>query len=207
MTNGEKIVIGTDGMGRPRRVLNESGKFYGRLEVLKLSRHRRQDRIAWRRCRCSCGRETVVRGVLLRNGSTTSCGCCWDEMRLAGAHRLPVGEASWRRALGRAESSADRKNIKWGLTHEESKTPMTSPCRYCGVGPSNMMRGVNGEFRWNGIDRVVPRGGYVMSNCVSCCIACNRLKSNTPYDLFVGRCLATARNIQSRQVDNIAKGR
>lgn len=31
----------------------------------------------WRmyRCLCDCGEETIVRGTLLRNGQTKSCGC------------------------------------------------------------------------------------------------------------------------------------
>jgi hypothetical protein len=52
---------------------NEAGNRYGRLTVL---RPYNSDRLGrnWL-CRCDCGQEIVVRGMLLRNGQTRSCGC------------------------------------------------------------------------------------------------------------------------------------
>lgn len=41
-------------------------------------------RIAKWLCRCSCGKETVVYGTVLRNGQTRSCGHIWDEYALSG---------------------------------------------------------------------------------------------------------------------------
>ncbi len=232
-----KIIIGRDAIGRPLRVKDESGRVYGRLTVLKLSRRAWGKSGAWWRCRCSCGRETTVRGALLRNGQTTSCGCYWQELKKAGTHRLPPGEASIRRAIGRAKYGASRRGLPWTLTDQETRQLLKSPCHYCGCPPANFMRGINGDFAWNGIDQKIPRGGYSSENCVPCCIACNRLKNDTPYDLFLSRCLRIALTVsshpqmrqvtipllaefqrlvpvlyedivpESRQVDNIAKGR
>lgn len=52
---------------------NECGNRYGMLTVL---RPYNSDRLGvnWL-CRCDCGQEIVVRGQLLRKGSTRSCGC------------------------------------------------------------------------------------------------------------------------------------
>lgn len=50
-----------------------TGQTFGRLTVIERSGSR--DRKALWRCHCSCGRETVVIGKLLRTGRTRSCGC------------------------------------------------------------------------------------------------------------------------------------
>lgn len=38
---------------------------------------------------------------------------------------------------------------------------------------------------WNGIDRKNNDLGYVASNCVPCCVICNRGKNNMSYNDFV----------------------
>jgi hypothetical protein len=49
------------------------GQRFGFLTVLSFS-HVEEELTMWK-CRCDCGKETVVRGVNLRNGGTKSCGC------------------------------------------------------------------------------------------------------------------------------------
>ena len=187
-----KITIGVDGWGRPRRVINEVGNTYGRLKVVKRSRKpNKQFGTKWV-CKCSCGRIAVVGGAQLRIGNTTSCGCYWEEIRNTGCHRLPVGEASIRRAIGRAQASATKRLLPWTLTREQTIALMQATCHYCGSAPTNLMRGANGEFKWNGIDQKTAGLGYVTENCVTCCITCNRIKSDTPYTTFIERCLRIA---------------
>jgi hypothetical protein len=53
------------------------GKKFGRLTVLKLTVQSKQG--SYYRCICDCGREIETRGMSLRNGHTTSCGCFWRE--------------------------------------------------------------------------------------------------------------------------------
>src|SRR5262245_32616498 len=57
----------------PSKCLDEMGHRYGRLTVIAsagvINHHMR-----WV-CQCICGRSCVVRGISLREGNTTSCGC------------------------------------------------------------------------------------------------------------------------------------
>ena len=60
-------------MGHSRQKLDLTGQRYGRLTVIAPAPHVGR-RTAWR-CRCDCGRETVVTSGHLRSGHTSSCGC------------------------------------------------------------------------------------------------------------------------------------
>lgn len=50
------------------------GHVFGRLTVLERAGSGPQRNALWH-CVCSCGSQTVVSGIRLRNGHTTSCGC------------------------------------------------------------------------------------------------------------------------------------
>lgn len=56
-----------------RKKLDLTGQRYGKLTVLCPAENV-GERTAWR-CRCDCGRETVVTTCRLRSGHTSSCGC------------------------------------------------------------------------------------------------------------------------------------
>ena len=60
-------------MQHSRRRLDLTGQRYGKLTVLGPAENV-GSRTAWR-CRCDCGRESVVRTSHLRSGHTASCGC------------------------------------------------------------------------------------------------------------------------------------
>ena len=60
-------------MSHSRKKLDLTGQRFGRLTVL-VPAEDIGSMTAWR-CRCDCGRETVVKTKHLRNGHTKSCGC------------------------------------------------------------------------------------------------------------------------------------
>ena len=62
--------------GMPNNFINEIGKKYGYLTVLKIDETSRNSRdgIKWI-CQCDCGNITSVAGKHLRKKITTSCGC------------------------------------------------------------------------------------------------------------------------------------
>jgi hypothetical protein len=51
------------------------GRRFGRWIVLRESEKRSNSGAIFYTCRCNCGTERDVSGVLLRNGDSTSCGC------------------------------------------------------------------------------------------------------------------------------------
>lgn len=72
-------------MGHSTKKLDLTGQRYGELTVLRPADNV-GGRTAWL-CRCSCGRETVVKTCHLRNGHTKSCGC----KNAAGNPRAALG--------------------------------------------------------------------------------------------------------------------
>lgn len=67
------------------------------------------------------------------------------------------------------------------------------PCYYCGASdgnsttvPSKVVGDVLlKDFRYNGLDRIDNAIGYRESNCVPCCIICNRAKNSMSYSDFI----------------------
>lgn len=75
-----------------------------------------------------------------------------------------------------------KKYGKTNLTVEEIRTIMLSNCHYCGGSPKN--RRIRIAIKYTGIDRVDSNKGYISGNCVPCCNACNRAKSDMTLDEF-----------------------
>jgi len=57
-------------------IIDETGKRYGKLTVIKKSVAKESGKLgSWWICKCDCGNETIVHGRRLRTGHTRSCGC------------------------------------------------------------------------------------------------------------------------------------
>lgn len=76
---------------------------------------------------------------------------------------------------------------EFNLTVDECYDLFSKNCHYCGASPSNVAKhpGNNGNFIYNGIDRMNNRLGYSIDNVVTCCKICNRAKNNMGYDEFI----------------------
>ncbi len=64
------------------------------------------------------------------------------------------------------------------LSKEEFESIVKQPCGYCGQ---------DGKKGFVGIDRMDSQKGYVIDNCISCCIVCNRMKGSTDNITFLKR--------------------
>jgi 5-methylcytosine-specific restriction endonuclease McrA len=93
---------------------------------------------------------------------------------------LPAGRASANALRLRYKQNAKRDGRVFGLTKEEFVHITSSDCYYCGVEPLNVYGGktYNGDYTYNGIDRVDNRKGYITSNVVPCCRNCNSKKQH-----------------------------
>lgn len=166
------------------QLIDEVGNQYGRLVVLRRDGSDGYGQAAWR-CLCSCGKEITTRGGNLRNGRTRSCGCLQKEIR-GNMSRLPKGIAAFNQLFRTMKYQARLRGYVWDLTEKQVHELTSQSCFYCGVQPAQILHhpGTNGDFIYNGLDRVDNTKGYIMENVVSCCGTCNKAKLSMTYDEF-----------------------
>ena len=97
------------------------GRRFGRLVVIGYDG--RRGRYPYWRCRCDCGRETVVRQANLKSGHTKSCGCMRrqiyrDNMRLVDGTSVVMIEKRLKTSIQSNKSGyngvyLNRKTGKW----------------------------------------------------------------------------------------------
>lgn len=82
-----------------RKAIDMTGQRVGRLTVLERAGSLTAGLYtvpAWR-CRCDCGNEVIVRGLSLRSGNTTSCGCLHREISAYRmTHNNPMKDRRYR---------------------------------------------------------------------------------------------------------------
>jgi len=156
-----------------RKLIDLTGQKFGRWTVIKkvtsVKGHTK-----WL-CLCECGeKKTVDRGNLL-NGSSKSCGCLKNEQQ-----KIKSGLASMRRVILGYKKNANARGLKYNLTEKEFKEITQQNCHYCGAKPGNIAKNRygNGDYIYNGLDRIDNNKDYTLENCVSCCKICNIAKNN-----------------------------
>lgn len=173
-------------MGRP--MIDETGNRYGSWRIIKFDHRDQRGSILWL-CQCDCGATSAVSGVALRRGKTKSCRkCSTTALRGHPAYnKLPPGESGFHDVIRSMKRHAYLAKRQWDITNEEVRTLIESPCFYCGSPPSNVAKHPdhNGEYLYNGVDRLDNNKGYIMSNVVPCCWRCNRAKQGDNYLEFM----------------------
>ena len=156
---------------------NLIGSRYGKLIVLKEAGRHKDRSILWE-CKCDCGKTVAVKAKSLKSGETKSCGCL---------RKIEKGKASLKRVYRGYKNEALRKNLQFDLSIKDFEEITTKNCFYCGVKPKqrSYRKFSNGEYLFNGIDRVDNSKGYVKGNIKPCCFICNRAKGNMEYKEFV----------------------
>jgi hypothetical protein len=163
---------------------NITGQIFGRLTVVKRDGHleRGMDKvkISAYLCQCICGNTRKISGSDLRSGHTTSCGCgrAIDDSRISSAKTI----------YGQNYSDGD-------LTFEQFMELSQKNCFYCNSSASNNFNNftskfaaelsrLNGNFLYNGLDRVNSNLPHDFSNLVPCCKICNKAKGKMTIDDF-----------------------
>lgn len=199
--NGERIYVGTyDTKQQSREAaereyvkrtgitsrFNIKGLRFGKLVAIKYAGLSRGGCKARWLCKCDCGNHATIIAAALRSGNTKSCGC-YKMQRTKEVMTKGYGEAAFNKIKLFYKANARRKNLEFSLTDQEFKDIITSDCHYCGVVPQSFYKRefVNGNFFYNGVDRLDNNFGYTLSNCTTCCTVCNRAKSTMTYKDFL----------------------
>ena len=146
-------------------LIDESGNRYGRLLVRERADNANDGEARWL-CACECGNSAVVRGVMLRQGRTRSCGCLYRESRSSIA--LSHG-------LARRGAVAPELYV-WESMRQRCLNPKNHAYhRYGGAGIricdrwaesfSNFIADMGRRPDGKSIDRIDNTKGYEPSNC------------------------------------------
>lgn len=133
--------------------------------------------------KCDCGKDLAVSNHTLRCKNNKSCG--------GDIHRLK-SDTPWIRVMHQYKGGARQRGVSLNLSVEQVRHLAMMPCVYCNQVGSNSMQGRKGgrsngveRARYNGIDQIVPGGGYEFGNIVPCCRICNRAKSDLSLAGFI----------------------
>jgi len=167
------------------KLIDIIGKKIGRLTVVKRSYPNAKNKDLMYVCKCECGTEKIIRGKDLRRGATKSCGCLHNEA-LGNRQRIAIGLATMRAVIGSYKRKAKIRGLEWNLAETQFKEITQQNCHYCGAKPNNVGKHEtkNGNYIYNGLDRINNNKGYMIDNIVPCCKHCNVAKNDMTLQEF-----------------------
>ena len=167
------------------------GQSYARLTLLDLTGKIDKNGMPYYLCLCSCGTYKELHAGSIKRGDTKSCGCLAVENNKKQGKltfKLPVGEAALNTLYKSYIRRSKQRDLLFELTKEQFKKITSSCCYYCNRPPKSniktITRRLNGDYFYNGIDRVNNTLGYTIQNSVPCCKTCNIAKRNLTIDEF-----------------------
>lgn len=158
---------------------------YGRLTVIEEAPSI-NGRSAWK-CMCTCGNIKTIKAENLKGNHTKSCGCLNIEQRLLNSNRLSKSNTKYHPSITTARSIW-KKRYNDGISFEDFYLLSQKDCHYCGSAPNNIQNSAkydkkssgsakeNGDFIYNGLDRVDNSLPHTLKNVVTCCKWCNYAK-------------------------------
>ena len=136
------------------KLINRTGQVFGKLTVVEQAGRDNLKKVLWR-CKCECGKETVVVSGSLVTGNTTSCGCVAPNFKHGGWGKGSYN--TWRAMMRRCYLLADKDYLRYGgkgvsvcqewHTYENFVTDMGEP---------------EGDET---LDRIDVYGDYAKENC------------------------------------------
>lgn len=167
------------------RLKNLEGQKFGRLLVIKRAEKNKIGAARWL-CGCECGTEKIVSQNALLSKVTVSCGCYQKECARK-TNSIEFGDSALNHLYASYRCSAKDRNLAFELTKEKLYEMAKKDCAYCGKSPSSIEKNKcnNGDFVYNGIDRMYNSKGYIEGNMVTCCGECNYAKGKRDIDKFL----------------------
>ena len=100
---------------RSKSIINMQGNRYGSL-VVKEFAYSTPKRTFWK-CKCDCGKETIIRSDSLRKGKTLSCGCLQKKIAISTGQNKVINELGNRYGklivIGRGDNQSNSKKVAY----------------------------------------------------------------------------------------------
>ncbi len=174
------------------RCIDLTGKSFNGTRIVKFDGiDKKSQQMRWLVV-CPYGEKHRVLGSgLRRGGSKYRCICTAS---------LSYGEASFNKLFGSYKQNARYKGISFRLSKPEFRKLTKGNCFYCGIKPSRVFKPKrsNGEYIYNGVDRLDSDGPYRVENCVSCCKVHNEMKMKMSANQFVEACEAVVNHYRAK---------
>lgn len=175
---------------------------YTGLKVNKLTFSKPTDKINDRKIIweliCECGNITYSTAYPITSGRIKSCGCYAKEMAKVSAKQQGLSNRKYPPII----SSARRvwKYYSDGCDFETFYTLSQQPCYYCGKEPfrsfnigskqrksenTSELQKLEGNFVYNGLDRIDSSKTHTPDNIVPCCWDCNDMKKDRTQEEFL----------------------
>lgn len=144
------------------------------------------------RVKCDCGVEKDVQLANIMGGASISCGL--KDCKNPHNKGIRSINTTYNSMFYAYKKGANDRGFTFELTIDEFKGFLHKNCYYCNSEPSSLYQIKNsktGEVRagipvtYNGIDRIDNTLGYTMSNSITCCDICNKMKRDYPYEKFI----------------------
>jgi hypothetical protein len=182
---------------------NLVGMRFGRLLVTAQT-DSKHNRTRWV-CVCDCGKTCISTSRALQHDNRKSCGCLRIDMAKDKRRdprmdtSLPEGEAAFNVLYGIYSRNAYDRSLTFELSKDQFRKLTKQNCFYCDSAPTRVFTNsglCKSKYICNGIDRKDNHIGYVITNCVTCCKACNQMKSNLSFSEFISRCNIIVENFK-----------
>jgi hypothetical protein len=145
-------------------------------------------------CKCECGITKSILQNTLVSGNQQSCGCLLEDFRKnilpkITSERNTIGEglASFNNLYSNYRDRANKINVQFDISKEKFREITSKSCFYCNADPLQVFyrKTYNGNYLYNGIDRIDNTKGYISGNIVPCCEICNKAKRDMELDKFL----------------------
>lgn len=154
--------------------------------------------------KCDCGNELIIIGRNLNDKS--SCGCSIKEW----AKNLGMSNRQYEPKIQSAKAVFARYN-DGNLKFEEFYKLSQENCTYCNAKPDyksnvpyryngNVKYHDDGEFIYNGLDRVDNNQLHNLNNIVTCCGRCNTMKLNYSVEEFKNLIRMIIENVNKEKI-------
>jgi hypothetical protein len=179
------------------------GTKVGRLTVKSIFRPAKANTTAGNRmraiCQCDCGNEITV--IILNLGThVNSCGCIKAER-----NKEYFGKPDLHNLSMKVWEDSSRHSLGCTLSLNEISNLIMSSCNYCmsTVEESGLVSNRHNKMKRMGIDRVNNSVGYHTSNCVPCCVVCNRVKRDNSLSYIQQLYPTILKNVNRLLIDGV----
>lgn len=136
------------------KFIDRAGQRFGKLIALDRAGYTKTKKILWR-CKCDCGKETLVDICSLVTGNTSSCGCIIPNFKHGGWKKPSYN--TWRAMMRRCHNPQDKDYRKYGAVGIAVCSEWHDYTKFA----ADMGEPEGTQT----LDRIDPYGNYTKENC------------------------------------------